>query len=270
MFQHCPIISQLPKTLRFSLPPDDPAWRSKPVTPASAQAFHHIRQERPGNDPILFCAEDLPHRRKDYAIVQRFRARYGDKMVTIIILAGATSLATIGAAEWVTSDDFAATVAKASADVQRRDLSDDTEFEALLEVTATIPTTASPWHVETKKPLKLFLNDSFNALHLPETLSIKVHDSKPEQVFVDGDDVRFGGIAYQQLLAVCEHLPAAGPKRIDLRVLQAHPAFHTSNGIPTLAQIETAVRENLKKHRFDDVLTIEAGHLNLRCNVQFL
>jgi hypothetical protein len=155
--------------------------------------------------------------------------------------------------------------------VTRRELAEDTEFEALLEVTAKMPTPAGPWVVETKKPLKLFFNDSLNAVQPPQVLTVRVNNHKPDHIFIDGDDVRFRGLAYEQLLAVCEHLPAAAPKRVDIRVLQAHPAFRVNNGQPpTLEQVETALRDNLKKYRFRESITIEHGQLSLTCRVEFV
>ena len=269
MFQHCPLLDTLPSTLHFSLPPDSATWRSKPVTPESAQAFHCVRQDRIGARPLFYYAKDEPDRRRDYAIVQRFRSRFGGRRVTVIIVAGATSLGTTGAAEWVTSEEFSQAITDASNQVLRRGLHDDTQMEALLEVTATIPPTAAPWQIETIKPVRLFLNDSCNALHPPRALSICVHNGKPFRVFLDGDDFRASDPVTQQLLAICEHIPAVGSPRIDLRILQSHPAFQTSKGIPTLAQVETAIRDNFKKQRFGEALVIEDKYVALRCTVNF-
>ncbi len=273
MFQNCPLLAELSRSAnpRFQLPDNSEKWRSKAVTPESSEAFHNVTEHRFGFEPRPYRAEDANHRRRDYAIVQRFRVKHGGRNITVLVLAGATSLATIGAVEWVTSEEFASALTDANSAVLRHGLNRETELEALLEVTATMPDQALPWKVETKSPLKLFLDDNPDALRDPEVMTVHLVDGEVRDVLLDGDSVRFRGPGFQQLLAICAHLPMADPKRLDLRVMQSHPAFRQpDHSASSVEQVEWAIRDNLKKQRLREAITFESGWLIFRCKVEFV
>jgi hypothetical protein len=98
MFHNCKLIDALPPELRFSLPADDDEWRGKPLSSESVDRYHHVRQNRPNAGPMFYAAREEATRRTDYALVQRLRINYGGHHVAVLILAGATSLGTCGAA----------------------------------------------------------------------------------------------------------------------------------------------------------------------------
>ena len=146
MFARCPILDDLKEqhaNMRFTLPPDDEEWRSKPLTKPSAVAFHQVSQQPALGDPNSFFASESDGRRTDYAVVQRFNVEYGRRPATVIILAGTTSLGTVGAAEWVTNGELALKLKEVCGRLGKP-LREETEMEALLKVTADVPRPPRP------------------------------------------------------------------------------------------------------------------------------
>jgi hypothetical protein len=134
-----------------------------------------------------------------------------------------------------------------------------------------MPNPATPWKVETRNPLKIFLDDSPDALREPALMTVRMINERAAHILLDGDVIRFPEVACDQLRAICDHLPAADPKRVDLRVLQKHPAFRVPDRVePELDQVESAIRDNLKKHRFRDAITFDSGSVIFRCKVEFV
>jgi hypothetical protein len=94
-------------------------------------------------------------------IVQRFTADIGPK-ITVVCIAGATSLGTLGAALWATSDRCRENIEHSASNLNI-DLSPQTVVEALITVDADIKTPTQDW-----EPIwaadKVFLDDnSINA-----------------------------------------------------------------------------------------------------------
>jgi hypothetical protein len=165
MFARCAILEALAeqrRSARFALPGDNDRWRGQPLTPDSAAIFHHVVQRSPWGEPKLYGAVDQNGSRTDYALVQRFRILYSGRPVTIIVLAGATSLGTIGAVDWVAGSGLVNALKAGCHWLGKSDLAEDSEVEALLRVRADVRNPARPWgHVECA-PVKLFIDDSVN------------------------------------------------------------------------------------------------------------
>ena len=68
---------------------------------------------------------------------------YGRRPATVIILAGTTSLGTVGAAEWVTNGELALKLKEVCGRLGKP-LREETEMEALLKVTADVPRPPRP------------------------------------------------------------------------------------------------------------------------------
>jgi len=69
-------------------------------------AYHHL-VERKGDESIeLRHTEDDGHSRRDYGLVQRYSVEIGGQSTVIVVIAGASSLGTLGAARWATQTIF--------------------------------------------------------------------------------------------------------------------------------------------------------------------
>jgi len=275
MFKDCDIIGQLEKqksTARFGFPNDDDQWRGAQVTDPSAKEFHNVRQNRPAVGPFPWLAHEdkQKHRRTDYAIVQRFRINYGGKALWIIILAGATSLGTFAAAEWVTSPNLPE-ILRNALDKAGLDADESTELEVLLEVSAVVHEPAQPWVVEFCKPKKLFLNGGVNALHAPDTITLGVRDNEVHCVLLDEDEVTFGGRAYAALVALCRKAVCATNGAVGIHDL-LNDVGAWPRGLVTapddLDKAKGFFNDNLRRHRLREALSIEGDSLVLHCRVQ--
>ena len=217
MLARCPVIEKLDEQLkkrlhrkrfdkRFALPPDDKLWRSRRVDKETAASFHHVvqRPALPGTEP--YCVVDKDGRRTDYAIIQRFVIDYDNRPMTVVILAGATSLGTVGAVEWVTNGEMAAKLEEVCARFGKT-LDEETEMEALLKVTAEVRSPARPWVTIGREPIKLFLDDSVNTVAPPLArmqITLVTRNGVPDVLMLNDDEVRSRGKDYTALVAVCK------------------------------------------------------------------
>lgn len=280
MFVRCPVLEavELNKTnLRFGLPLDDEQWRSRPLNTASANAYHHVLQTPPpprgfqsaaGRRISPYCAVDINGRRTDYAIVQRLRLMYNNRPLTVVILAGATSLGTVGAAQWVTNGEL---VALLKEKCQGRDLRDETELEALLEVTADIRNPARPWDPIGRNPLKLFVDDSVNLLGpTPSQITIITGDPGPDNILLDDDEVRFKGKGRSALIAICKafcrKLPRPTSAIFEIQELQKDETFMKESGCARDGDLGRFLRDHIQG-KLGDAVTIEDGFVKFHCGI---
>jgi len=298
MFARCPILEQLaiqrPNT-RFLLPDDDATWRSSPLTAESANRFHHVVQRRMLNEggALPFRASDQDsapggNRRTDYAIVQRFRIKSNRRDVTVIIIAGATSLGTVGAAEWVANgqcDEQLRVACERLGKVMRK----DTEMEALLKVTAEVRIPARPWRPLERDVIKLFLDDSVNAIaDSVGRLTVVSRIGQPDEIFLDEDEARFrGSKSFDVIAAVCKAICRLklGDRSLvpyvdlaadtDVRVALGLwvPANPGSRGLDPgyLGTFKTRLRDHLQgANRLGKAVTIGPDALGFSCQVDHL
>jgi hypothetical protein len=211
----------LPGDLRLRFPADDLQFRRKAPTPDSAKTFHRVQQWWEGRETGAFEARQHsgPGRnvstRVDFAVVQRFPILFAGRLMTVVILAGSTSLGTAGAVHFATRERF---------DLKRllernrslQPITDETRIEMLLEVHGTVHTPARPWapYVQVKK---LFLDQSPNLVSDGPS-SIRLEGGrggadKVRAIFFDDDGIRFDADDHASLIALC--LKAAqSPERI--------------------------------------------------------
>jgi hypothetical protein len=94
-----------------------------------------------------------PGTRIDYAVVQRFPLHRGTRSLTVLILAGGTSLGSVGAVRWLTKhrdERFGVGIASSS------------KVEVLLKVTADMHKPRQPWDPKDIVVEKLFIDESNN------------------------------------------------------------------------------------------------------------
>jgi len=253
----------------FSFPALTGAPGATTVTERSAETFHNVRQQRPTAGPFLHKANDSNYRRTDYAIVQRFQINYAGKPLTVVLLAGATSLGTFGATEWVSSHSFNQVMANALEAVGKN-LGDSTDCEVLLRVAARKENPPEPWTVETCEPQKLFIDGSMNALCAPRTIAPGMDGPNIACILFDEDEVRFGTRAQNALVAICNAAMRLGNNVIPIEKLVTDSSFWPGNNITAPTDIEKAKEffsSNLRKHRLRQALSIEGGSLSLNCTL---
>jgi hypothetical protein len=275
MFRDCDVVRQLEKkksAAKFGFPLDDDLWRGVEVTEDSARAFHHLRENRPVAGPYawLTVEEKQRNRRIDYALVQRFRIDYGGKTLWIVVLAGATSLGTFAAAEWVTSPKFPEILLK-NLNRAGLDADESTELEVLLEVAAVVHEPAQPWVVEFCTPKRLFLNGGVNLLHAPTTITLGVRNNEVCCVLLDEDEVAFRGRAYAALIALCRKSLSVSNGAVGIRGLLDDTGAWPDGVVTAPSNLERAkgfFNDNLRKHRLRDALSIDGDNLVLHCHVR--
>ena len=266
MFVGCDLLDELPTNRHFNLPVDDETWRGKPLTPESARRFHHIIQQRPTAGRFLFETKEDKAHRVDYAVVQRFVLRRGSRKTVVLILAGATSLGTVGAANWLTSRAPANFNIRKCIAEAGRELRDETGVEVLLKVKANVHTPARPWEVSECVEEKLFVNDSLNVLSLPKVVTIGpkgVSDPRDMYVLLDDDEVTLSGATRDTLIAICQKAHRDKTKSIDWKLLQEdHRVWpngqHPFNGYSKSQEINF-LRDHLKRGLLRGALTVEEG-----------
>lgn len=283
MFIQCPVLEDLAKLrpqMRFALPKDDETWRSKPLSHISAEHFHHISQTPSllNTGASLFYASDEDcspdgNRRTDYALVQRFSILSNRRKITVIILAGTTSLGTVGAAEWVTNGECEEELKKAC-DRFRMVLKEDTEMEVLLRITAEVRNPARPWKPLGRVPIKLFLDDSANAI--AESISrvtVVTRNGVPVQVFFDDDEVRFRkSQGFADIAAICKSACRFPPEKrsaIPLECLAKDKELATAlrlKGEEDIAGLTIRINDHLKdSKRLGNVVMIDRNLLKFSC-----
>jgi hypothetical protein len=278
MFANCHLFAKLPTDRRFDMPGDDDIWRGRPLNNRSAKAFHHIRQNRRSAPAITYLAHHDKNEgsRVDYAMVQRFRLDFKDHYVTVLILAGATSLATVGAAQWVTSD----------LEIPLPEGTNDaTAMEALLEVRDTVRDPPRPW--EPKADLKtLFLNGVNVVRSAPSEITLGCGSNRNDvrYILLDEDEVEVGGDAFAALAALClaalgdrDERAAEGAPPIDLGKLMNDKSSWPNHKHAGDRKIQTKpaqfFRDNIQKGRvrLGEAVTITKNDiLHFHCRLRLV
>lgn len=258
MFRNCKLVDALPNDLRFTLPKEDDLWRGKELSGESIDSYHHVRQNRPNAGPFLYRAvkEGEENQRTDYALVQRFRIDYGGRQITVLILAGGTSLGTVGAAEWVTNRRLDNRTCRDVALAAGVGIDDSVRMEVLLEVTAEVHKPAQPWrpHCLAKK---MFFNGSPNLLRPgPQTITLGMGNENPPTVryiLFDEDEVRLTGDEYVALVALCLKCWREEKKEVHIADLlrDSHVWPNGKGRFESLSENDAVgfFRDHLKKYR---------------------
>jgi hypothetical protein len=245
-----------PQGRRFELPPDREGFRWKNLTPESQEHYHHIVQKRPTLGDYKHKAEERPPdtdgpaprgrfpRRHDYGIVQRFTADIGPK-ITVVCIAGATSLGTLGAVLWATSDRCRENIEHSASNLNI-DLSPQTVVEALITVDADIKTPTQDW-----EPIwaadKIFLDDnSINGFRPPKQITVKMRASC---FTFDEDEVHMPEIPRAILGALCEYGYLHETRTIPFKPL-LDERFWCEGRPPSITndmKLKSSLQQNLQK-----------------------
>jgi hypothetical protein len=254
----------------------DPNWEPVALDTLGAVCFvgrPSMFHNRPNAGPLLHCAAQEDNERTDYAVVQRFRVNYGGKQVVVIILAGGTSLGTVGAAEWVTKRRLDSRTCR---DVERAtgvDVDDSVRMEVLLEVTAPVHKPAQPWRPHSLVR-KMFFNGSTNLISQgPLTVTLSSEDpSAVRHVLFDEDEVKLAGDEQAALAALCLKCRREGKNELNIADL-LQDSYFWPNGkgrLEGMTETEAAefFRYHLKRYRLRESLTVGAKPPILRIHFE--
>ena len=178
MFSHCSMVEHFPRHLRYSiLPPES----------GSPDEFFCVTENRPKAGARKFQTVQEGSRRTDYAIVQRFPMVLGGHDVIVVVIAGASSLGTAGAARWVARYHWTEkTMSEYARIAGLKSIDRYTRLEALLEVSATVHDPARPWTPNVTEKA-LFVQRSRNLLDLPARITLATDSG----VLTHAADVRY-------------------------------------------------------------------------------
>lgn len=268
MFEGCGIMGQFPK-LRFS------------IERAGGSRFFGVTQARAHEGSIAYPIKDVDtgggvRRRYDHAIVQRFVVRHNSREAVVVVIAGGSSLGTLGAARWITetkwTEEQQADYIRIAA-VEKLDTATAT-FEALLEVSAIVHDPPRPWMVENIIEKKLFLNKSRNLNAEGMSISLATESEHPVRadevryVLFDDDEMDFSEKDRAALIAFCLKYIQAPLERVALKDLTEDPRLWP-NGVCSIEKDRPAkhfFRDHLQKRSLsgcievtDDSITLTRG-----------
>jgi hypothetical protein len=256
MFQGCKLVDSFPDDLRFAIE-RGPSDRSS--------HFHHVRQNRTSAGPLPHVPEQNSSHRHDFAVVQRFPITFGGRIMTVLVIAGATSLGTVGAADWVTRKGMHGRERSKDARLAGLDAIDlSTRMEALLEVTGAVHAPAHPW-----KPAcelrSLFFNHSQNVLKPPRRITMATRsgdfiDAEDVQYMLfDEDEIEFRGDDYAAVIAVCARQYLGGQGAISISDLVNDTRLWPAAGCPVKGDTVNFFRDHLQKRRLNKLVTVNAA-----------
>lgn len=190
---------------RFQLPAPDPlSNRPQRLTTKSIQTYHRVEFARCNGLALgqYFVAAEENEQRTDYAIIQRFVL---PDAPPILVLAGTTSLGTIGAVKWVMEDLESAIPAPPALSE-----SNESEMEILLKVRGEIHNPPQSWRIVDRPhvvkayfgQLKFDLKSSkWDAG--PEIVCLENVKGKPvSRIYFDGTEHEISGETREWMIAI--------------------------------------------------------------------
>ena len=211
----------------------------------------------------MFKAYEKHGHRTDYAIVQRFPVRRGAHEVAVLIVAGATSLGTVGAARWLTMRDGV------HLDLYPQIKKSD-RVEILLRVTAAVRSPARPWDVEECVEEKVLLKSGPNLLASPSVVTLGVSGPLARDIkylLLDEEEMPLQSPAHGALAAICWHSHHRGTNVVDVDSLcgdgEAWPEGKCPIALAESANACTWIRDHLKSRLLKERLEVFSNPASL-------
>ncbi len=266
MFRGSGFIDGLQKKLRFGFDQGSgPLWQ--PLTETSKESFHCVQQRRPKSGPRLHKAYQFGDERHDFALVQRFRVSPAGRDLTVVIVAGASSLGTFAATEWAI-DPATTSLLNHAANRVGYSLDEATSIEVLLKVSAEVRRPAEPWKDVKRQPLKVFFDKSVNALAPPQEITLGLSENRLVYVLLDEDEVEFSGIGYDSLCAICVAANRAHSRSVPVATLvNDHSLWPAGRSLLESDNAVAVLRENVRRDRLREAITITANAVELHCEL---
>jgi hypothetical protein len=260
MFKDCRIIDHFPPDLRFSI---------EPPGPDESESFFRVCQNRSKAGRLIFPTTQDAARRHDHAIVQRFVIPVGAQKVTVVIIAGGSSLGTFGAAQWLTSFPWNAERTSEYARVSGETIDGSTRVEALLKVSATVHNPARPWRTEIEEK-SLFLNKSRNLLKPPTRIALATDSGTLQNaddvryMLFDEDEVEFASVNYAAAVAVCVKYYLDQRPEMSISGLTGDKRLWPNGNSPVKGGVVNFLRDHLQRHNFNGIVEVAAGVLSFK------
>ncbi len=263
LFKGCNIIDHFPNDLHFSIVPPDSDQTG---------AFYRVSQSHSKTPDTIYPTSQDASKRHDHALVQRFMITVGGRKVTVVVIAGGSSLGTLGAAQWITRFDWSEDRRKefvSVADATSNGLT--TRVEALLSVTATVHNPARPWKADIEEKC-LYFNKSRNLLRAPKRISVatdtgvlKTADDVRYLLF-DDDEVDLAPLQNQAAVAVCVKYCLDHQTEMPIAKLMADKRVWVNGAVPDRNDPAGFFRDHLQRRSFNGIIEVSQSQnsLNLR------
>jgi len=263
MFKDCKIIDRLPADLRYSI---------EPPSSGGEEDFFCVGQNRPKAGRFEYPTVQDATRRYDHAIVQRVPIKVGGRTVTVVVIAGGSSLGTLGAAQWVTSFEWGMDRRNEYARVAGLETIDwSTRVEAILSVSAKVHKPAQPWRPEIEEK-GLFLHKSRNLLRIPSRISVatdtgSLHTADDiRYLLFDDDEVEFGSVDYAAAVAVCVKYCLDGRPDMSIKDLLPDVRLWPKGVCPVKGNANAVAffRDHLQRRSFNGIIEVAKAGLRLK------
>jgi hypothetical protein len=261
MFKDCRIIDHFPSDLRFSIEPPDVD---------EPEGFFRVSQNRPKAGRLMYPTTEDSLRRHDHAIVQRFVIRMGGRDVTVVVIAGGSSVGTLGAAQWASAFEWGAARRNEFARVAGLDAIDSsTRIEAFLTVSARVHKPARPWRPEIEER-GLFLHKSRNLLKVPARISVATDSGSVQNandvryLLFDDDEMEFGTVDYAAAVAVCVKYCIDEQPEMSIKDLVSDQRLWPKGICPVKGGACTFFRDHLQRRSFNGIIEVGASSLQLK------
>lgn len=264
MFQNCKLVEDFPPDIRFSIVPPE---SGKAPESGKKEDFHCVAQNRPKAGALRYTTVEDESHRYDYAIVQRFTITSGGRHIVVLVIAGGSSLGTLGAARWISGYSWT----KATRDRHARiaglgTIDRSTRFEALLKVTARMHKPARPWDPDVSVE-SLFLQKSRNLLQEPSRVTLGItkkeltHAKEVRYLLFDDDEMDFSPKDNAAVVAFCTKCVLDSSRVIRIKDLISDARVWANGDCPTEDKAPTFLRDHLQRHSLN--ITVSGGSISL-------
>ncbi len=206
---------------RFSLPTQD-----GPSGLEIDELFHCVHEKIGYQDEDVHRTERNGSIIKDYAIVQRYPMLLGSGPITVVHIAGAKSLGSLGAAQWAAFNLFQQTGTYDGIPLPEKTLA-NSRMEALVSVEAEI--SEAPW--KPRIQLERLVIDNRHVWNIEKgiwekgplhRISVLIHDDNSYDILFDGQLIQMEECQGKRLLrAAVEQKAETGREILDLELLAA-------------------------------------------------
>jgi hypothetical protein len=242
-------------------------------------AYHHLVERRGDGSIELLPTDDDGHSRRDYGLVQRYAVELGGQPTVIVVIAGASSLGTLGAARWASltlfpnPDDPESDAAAIPMPETKRA---PVRLEALVRVTAD--STQGAWESPNIELLNLSIDaetwspaDRRWLPTAPDEMTLVYREGQLERILFDRRAHTFGNPSKMYVLtkALAEAV-LQGRRQWSLDELRAdQSAWGLKAGAPPITG-ETAAEQlrTLRNRHLGTALTIDGDQIHWRCKVR--
>ena len=270
LFKDCAIVRNFPADLRFSIKPPPEPDRVSGLAGQENAPFWCVNQERPNAGPYSYKSTQTERKRHDHGLVQRFGIRVGGRDVTVVVLAGGTSLGTLAAARWISQFGWGEKRRNEFARIAGLEANDRSmRFEAVLSVSSDHYDPARPWKPENIEAQCVFLNKSRNVLRVPKKLSLATETGTlasaddVRYLLFDDDEVELGEMDRAAAVAVCTKYLLDGRAVMPIAELKQEERLWPNRTCPAQGKGVNFFRDHLQRRSFNGIVEVAEHEVRL-------